>query len=227
VDEYHSNQPVTTRCVIITLKDKNLQPKEYVRTIKCTTGLPKESNFYGNRVTIVGKFSLSVTANKKSNTVRRYSTSGATDVMSRLEKLRLRSENRPNHTINANLHSMVYNVVLLNQAYSLLKSKPGNITPGIVAGAETLDGMSHEVLLNISESLKNESFEFKPSPKASGELRPLTIASPRDKIVQQAIKMILEAIFEPLFHDNSHGFRPNRSCHTALKDVIKYFPSVA
>jgi len=64
-------------------------------------------------------------------------------------------------------------------------------------------------------------------PKASGELRPLTIASPRDKIVQQAIKMILEAIFEPLFVDNSHGFRPNRSCHTALKDVRKSFPSVA
>jgi len=150
--------------------------------------------------------------------------------MSRLDKLRLRSENRPNHTINANLHSMVYNVVLLNQAYSLLKSKPGNMTPGIVP--ETLDGMSQEVLLNISESLKNESFEFKPSrrvniPKASGGLRPLTIASPRDKIVQQAIKMILEAIFEPLFVDNSHGFRPNRSCHTALKDVRKSFPSVA
>lgn len=230
VDPYHSEQSVSTRCEIITLKDKSWWPKEYVRTIKCTTGLPKESNFYGNRVTILGSISWSVTANKRSNPIRHYSTSGATNVMSRLEKLRFRSENRPNHSINSNLHSLVYNVDLLNMAYNSIKSKPGNMTPGILP--ETLDGISHETLLEISEKLKNESFTFKPSrrvqiPKASGGLRPLTIASPRDKIVQEAIRVILEAIFEPLFMENSHGFRSNHSCHTALKEVRINFPSVA
>jgi len=231
VDPYRSDHSDFTRCEIITLKDKSLQPKEYVRTIKNTTGLPKESNFYGNRVTILGKlYSWSVTANKRSNVIRYYCTSGTNNVVSRLEKLRLRSENRPKHTINTNLHSLVYNVDLLNLAYNLLKSKPGNMTPGIVP--ETLDGMSQEILLNISEQLKSESFQFKPSrrlyiPKANGGLRPLTIASPRDKIVQQAIKMILENVFEPIFLNNSHGFRPNRSCHTALKDVRRTFASMA
>lgn len=129
-----------------------------------------------------------------------------------------------------NLHSLVYNPDLLNTAYNILKSKPGNMTPGIVP--ETLDGMSQEILLDISNKLQNESFQFKPSrrvyiPKANGGTRPLTIASPLDKIVQQAIKMILEAIFEPIFKDNSHGFRANRSCHTALKEVRRTFPSVA
>lgn len=121
---------------------------------------------------------------------------------------------------------------LLNLAYDLIKSKPTgcNMTPGIVP--ETLDGMSQEILLDISEQLKNETFTFKPCRrlyigKANGGLRPLTIASPIDKLVQQVIKMILENVFEPIFLDNSHGFRPNRSCHTALKDVRRRFTSVA
>jgi len=61
-------------------------------------------------------------------------------------------------------------------------------------------------------------------PKADGiSMRPLTIAPPRDKIVQEVMRMILEAIFEPTFLDNSHGFRPNRGCHTALKKIKTLF----
>ena len=159
VDPYHSDQTDLTRCEIITLKDKSLQPKGYIRTINNTPGLPKESNFYGNRVTILGSpYSWSVTANRRSNAVRHYCTSGANNVVSRLEKLRLlRSENKPKHTINANLHSRVY-IELLNLAYDLLlKSKPGNMTP------VPEDGMSQEILQDISNQLKNESFRFKPS----------------------------------------------------------------
>jgi retron-type reverse transcriptase len=103
------------------------------------------------------------------------------------------------------------------------------MTPGVIP--ETLDGVSYELLENISALLKNESFKFQPGrrimiPKPNGGERPLTIGSPRDKIVQEAMRMILEAIYEPLFKDCSHGFRPNRSCHTALKDVRRQFPSV-
>lgn len=54
VDPYRPHQTDLTRCEIIILKDKNLQPKGYVRTINYTAGLPKERNFYGNRVTILG-----------------------------------------------------------------------------------------------------------------------------------------------------------------------------
>ena len=228
VDPYCSNQSDFTRCEIITLKDQSLQPKEYVRTIKNTTGLPKESHFQGNRVTILGKlYSWRVTANKRSN-VRYYCTSGTSDVVSRLEKLRVRSENRPKHTINKNLHSLVYNENLLNLAYDLIKSKASGLN--MRPFEETLD-LSQDILKDISEQLKNETFIFKPSRlyigKANGGLRPLTIASPRDKLVQQVIKMILELVFEPIFLDNSHGFRAKLSTQTAFLDVRRTFRSVA
>lgn len=100
------------------------------------------------------------------------------------------------------------------------------MTPGV--NPETLDGMSLEVLQDIAAKLKDESFQFKSGrkvniPKASGGTRQLTIASPRDKIVQEGMRMILEAIFEPTFSEYSHGFRPSRSCHTALAVVKHHF----
>lgn len=107
-----------------------------------------------------------------------------------------------------------------------MKSNPGNMTPGI--DEITLDGISKEVFQEVINSMKDESFLFKPGrrthiPKSNGKSRPLTIASPRDKIVQEVMRMILEAIFEPTFSENSHGFRPNRSCHTALRQVKTHF----
>lgn len=77
--------------------------------------------------------------------------------------------------------------------------------------------------------MKDGSFQFKTGrriqiPKAgSRSTRPLTIAPPRDKIVQEVMRMILEVIFEPTFSSSSHGFRPNRSCHTALRQVKTQF----
>ncbi len=105
-------------------------------------------------------------------------------------------------------------------AYDNIKSKPGNMTRGV--SNITLDGMSAEVIHKLAKDLKSEKFQFKPSrriqiPKASGGLRPLSIAPPRDKIVQEGVRMILNAIFEPTFKEPSHGFRPNRGCHCALK----------
>ncbi|CAG8976715.1 hypothetical protein HYALB_00008477 [Hymenoscyphus albidus] len=114
-------------------------------------------------------------------------------------------------------------------AYQSLKSKPGQMTPGV--NPETLDGMSSIVIETMVDKLKSESFEFQPGrrvqiPKASGGTRPLTVAPPRDKLVQEAMRMVLEAVYEPIFSDNSHGFRPSRSCHTALKMVKQQFQPV-
>ena len=112
------------------------------------------------------------------------------------------------------------NTLLL--AYKNIKSKSGNMTPGI--DELTLDGMSMRLIETLSVALMKNEFQFKPArrvhiPKKNGKTRPLAIASLRDKIVQEAMRMVLEAVFEPRFQESSHGFRPNRSCHTALKKV--------
>jgi group II intron reverse transcriptase/maturase len=110
-------------------------------------------------------------------------------------------------------------------AYERIKSKPGNMTPG--ADEETLDGFSLETIREIIQEMKTEQFQFKPVrttfiPKANGKLRKLGIPCVRDKIVQEVMHRILEAIYDspyrPYFKDTSHGFRPNRSCHTALRE---------
>lgn len=132
----------------------------------------------------------------------------------------------PNAIIDRNLYNIISNVDTLIYAYENIKSKPGNMTPGVTP--ETLDGISKEKLEILSTDLKSDKFQFSPSrriaiPKASGGSRPLTIAPPMDKIVQEAIRLVLEAVYEPLFMDSSHSFRPNRGCHTALKKVSQDF----
>jgi retron-type reverse transcriptase len=120
----------------------------------------------------------------------------------------------------------MYNERLFEMAYDNLKSKPGNMTQGIIP--TTLDGFSIEIIRKIISELRDESFQFKPGrrvmiPKASGGERPLTVAPPRDKVVQEIMRMILEAVFEHSFSQNSHGFRVNKSCHTALRQIYTTF----
>ena len=92
---------------------------------------------------------------------------------------------------------------------------------------ETLDGISLSWGEMVIKQMKDRDFQFKPSlriyiPKKKGKMRPLGIPTPKDKIIQQAIKMIIESIYEPLFLDTSHGFRPNRSTATAVYEVRKW-----
>jgi retron-type reverse transcriptase len=192
------------------------------------TGLPKEGNLHGNRATVVFERKR-VAVNGASNS-RSYSTGRTTseklNVIGKLEDLYLRSERFTNESVDRNLYKILTNVELLELAYNKLRSKPGQMTPGVKP--ETLDGISKEVLEDIVAKLKNESFQFSPGrrvqiPKPSGGTRPLTIAPPRDKLVQEAMRMILEAVFEPTFSKYSHGFRPGKGCHSALKAVRQDF----
>jgi len=91
---------------------------------------------------------------------------------------------------------------------------------------ETMDGIKLEFFISLSLSLKKGNFNFTPTriikiPKGNGKIgeRPLSIAAPREKIVQKAIALILETIYDPLFLDTSHGFRPNRGTQTALRQL--------
>jgi len=136
----------------------------------------------------------------------------------------LREKNRNNPKwINRGLYRQLYNLTLHILAYERLKSKPGNMTLG--ADGKTLDGFSLEEIHKTIELLTKE--RYWPTPvrrvyirkKAKGKYRPLGVPSPRDKVIQECVRLILEAIYEPNFHDNSHGFRPGRSCHTALESL--------
>ena len=161
-----------------------------------------------------------------------YSTGSDTvesKIIKKLRELHERSNNNPESVIDRNLYKLLCDKEILWLAYQKLRSRPGNMTKGTTP--ETLDGMSTRVVENLVAKLKDESFQFTASrrvqiPKNSGGTRPLTVASLRDKLVQETMRMILEAIWEPLFDNNSHGFRPNRSCHTALRQVKDQFKPV-
>jgi group II intron reverse transcriptase/maturase len=111
-------------------------------------------------------------------------------------------------------------------AYKNLYANSGAATRGV--NNDTADGFSQEKIDKIIESLADETYQ--PSPcrrtyikKANGKTRPLGIPTFTDKLVQESLRMVLEAVYEPIFLDCSHGFRPKRSRHTALKELKNEF----
>lgn len=111
-------------------------------------------------------------------------------------------------------------------AYQKLYANRGAATKGI--DDDTADGFSAHYIKELIHDLENGTYRANPVrreyiPKKNGKMRPLGIPSFRDKLLQEAARMILEAIYEPVFDGHSHGFRPNRSCHTALRQISADF----
>ena len=125
------------------------------------------------------------------------------------------------------LYRNLYNPEFYLLAYQNIATSQGSMTAG--TDGRTLDGMSMERIENIIVRLKDHSYQPNPArrvyiaKKNSKKKRPLGIPSTDDKLIQEVIRMILEAIYEPIFSNNSHGFRVKRSCHTALKEVVTLF----
>ena len=122
------------------------------------------------------------------------------------------------------LYRLLFNENLFAEAYQRLSRNPGNCTKG--TDGQTIDGTSIKRIREIIEQLKDESYRPCPArriyiPKKNGKLRPLGIPSFKDKLVQEVVRMILEAIYEGHFEDCSHGFRPHRGCHTAMASLQK------
>jgi len=108
-------------------------------------------------------------------------------------------------------------------AYGKLYANAGATTIG-TDPEDTVDGMSQQRIEDILEQLHNGSYQWRPVrrveiPKANGKTRALGIPSWTDKLLQEVIRMVLEAYYEPRFSSQSHGFRPQKSCHTALKQI--------
>lgn len=227
------------KSIINGINGTNVQPKDGYVQIGGTFGWPKGSNAYGHGTTILPVNSI-LYANPNrlgrgrvvgNNVIlsRRYSTGSAPNVPDRYVSLVERCEQYPNDIVDRDLYRFLLDPNMYLIAYHKLRSKPGNMTPGI--SPETLDGLSSEWIDQTIQSMKNESFQFAPSrrvniPKPKGGTRPLSVASPRDKIVQEIMRMVLEAVFTPSFSKNSHGFMANRGCHSALRQVYMQFKGV-
>ena len=125
------------------------------------------------------------------------------------------------------LYRNLYNPEFYLLAYMNIYANKGSMTPGV--NGITIDGMSNQRIECIIASLKDHTYH--PSParreyiakKNSAKKRPLGIPSGDDKLVQEVVRMILESIYEPNFSEASHGFRPKKSCHTALLKIQATF----
>ena len=124
------------------------------------------------------------------------------------------------------LYRILFNEELFYVAYQKIASNGGSTTKG--SDGRSIDEMSLAQIETLIASLKDESYQPHPSrrvhiPKKNGKTRPLGIPAFEDKLVQEVVRMILEAIYEGHFETTSHGFRPKRSCHTALLHIQKTF----
>lgn len=124
------------------------------------------------------------------------------------------------------LYRILFNEELFYVAYQKIASNEGSTTKG--SDGRSIDEMSLARIETLIASLKDESYQPHPSrrvhiPKKNGKTRPLGIPAFEDKLVQEVVRMILEAIYEGHFETTSHGFRPKRSCHTALLHIQKTF----
>jgi retron-type reverse transcriptase len=120
------------------------------------------------------------------------------------------------------VYRLLYNPDLYLMAYGKIYRNNGAMTRGTTD--ETVDGMSKDKIATIIEVLRHERYQWKPArriyiPKKDGRERPLGIQSWSDKLLQEVVRLILDAYFEPQFSPHSHGFRPERGCHTALREI--------
>lgn len=127
-------------------------------------------------------------------------------------------EGKPLERVYRNL----FNRDLFLLAYGRIAKNKGAMTPGV--NEETVDGMSLAKIDQIIDALRHERYGWLPArrtyiPKRNGKKRPLGLPVWSDKLVQEVIRLILEAYYEPQFSEHSHGFRPQHGCHTALREV--------
>jgi group II intron reverse transcriptase/maturase len=122
------------------------------------------------------------------------------------------------------LYRQLFNPQLYLLAYGRIYANHGAMTPGVTV--ETVDGMSLDKIGRVIDAMRHERYRFQPArrvyiPKKGGKLRPLGLPTWSDKLVGEVVRLLLEAYYEPTFSDHSHGFRPGRGCHTALREIAR------
>lgn len=192
-------------------------PKLNTCGLQKTLALPKGQKPYGKRAAVVGSLNSEANEGQQVNDRKKI----AFIIPKGCEKLMELRNNYKDTSLRRRLIHYIADENTLKLAYELIKSRPGNMTPG--STPETLDGIQAEYIQSISKKIRAGKYSFSPArqvwiPKpGKPEKRPLLIAPPREKIVQKAIELVLSTIYEPDFLPTSHGFRPNKSTHSALK----------
>jgi len=161
------------------------------------------------------------------------SNEGNLKSLQRLEVIRkLNGESR--EWENRDLYRLMLKEDMYILAYERMKSAPGNMTPG--TDGTTLDGFSLKQITKLIEQMATEGYQCKPVrsayiPKSNGKLRKLGIPSIRDKLVQEVVRLILEAVYDspdgPYFSESSHGFRRSKSPHSALREIQRKWSGVS
>nr|YP_009710071.1 hypothetical protein [Coleochaete scutata]QFU80176.1 hypothetical protein [Coleochaete scutata] len=209
-------------------KSEELVFDPYIHKLNGTMRLLKGRKTFRNGASIVGSLESNRFYSTEGRQVKTRSkppviTTSVSDVGDRIRLLWKRNlENK--QLVNHNLIHLIGHIDTLIMAYELIKSNPGNMTQGPTK--ETLDGTSLEMLTRLSACILSGQYKFGPSRRiwiaktGKTSKRPLGIG---EKIVQKAIHLVLEAIYEPSFLDCSHGFRPARGTHTALRMLNQKF----
>jgi retron-type reverse transcriptase len=120
------------------------------------------------------------------------------------------------------VYRMLYNPDLYLCAYARLYKNKGAMTRGVTD--ETVDAMSLAKIKQLIDDVRHERHRWTPVrrvyiAKKKGGQRPLGLPTWKDKLLQEVMRSILEAYYEPQMSRHSHGFRPGRGCHTALREI--------
>lgn len=224
-------------------KGKGLQePKPDIWGNKRTMAWPTTKQGVGQRASVVGRVGKPILANntryyategRQAHTGRASRNSmiqtprgGGAEALKALHTQAIRHRDKP---FKGLIYAIAHPETLI-LAYEQIKSKPGNITKGTTP--ETLDGLSMDFIHKTSKRLISGHYQFTPArevliPKpGKREKRPLKVANPREKLVQKSMELVLNAIYDCTFMEYSHGFRPGKGCHTALKYIDQKFKGV-
>lgn len=199
-------------------QEDNSTPKKIIIYRESTTGLPKKSNLYGNGGLILGYGPRMQAVTKVTQFTRSFMDDADTGTSNKM-KLVLKEKKY------VNLYDLICSKELLIQSYMKIRGNTGSMTPGV--DNKTYDGINDQFFDKLALELTKETFRFTSVkrvyiPKKNGKMRPLGIPTYKDKIVQEAIRTLLEVIYEGKFLNVSHGFRPKRSCHSALHQVSQW-----
>ena len=190
--------------------------------IRWNLGIPKRSNSHGIGVSVLMKQKKKISSVSEGRHLRsfnqeNFATKSGLVLLNELATGKLNPSNNK-------LYLIVSDIAVLQAAYYKIKSKPASMTPGVDGNNLNDINISKNYFEKLSESLKNETFQPKPTkrvliPKKNGKKRPLEIPTLQDRIVQQSLLFVLEAIFEKSFNEKSHGYRPNKGVHTVCKSI--------